>query len=124
MMVAARSLAISLEEASDAQAHGRGRGLRAGARRSPIATCARAAVLVGLPLDALRATGRASRGRPVRPAGSACPQKARPLPAAALAGATGAPLREAPGLYGGRRGIVLVAGEQPAPPSRPGRLSG
>jgi hypothetical protein len=114
----------SQEEARDAQAHKRGRGRRAGARRSPISTCASAAVLVGL-LDALRATATARRGTPARPAGSACPQKARPVPAAALAGATGAPLREAPGLmwWPARRRYSRGACNPRRPRGR-GRLSG
>jgi hypothetical protein len=80
------------------------RGARAGARRMLVAAGASAAVLVGVPLGALQATGTGG-GSPARQAGSACPQEARPLPADALAGATRAALREAPSLYGGPRGI-------------------
>jgi hypothetical protein len=73
----------------------------------PIVTAAAAtvAILVGLALGALDATGTGNGDNATRPVGTACPQGARPLPPDALAGAVRVALREAPSLYGGAGGI-------------------
>jgi hypothetical protein len=81
------------------------RAVASGARRTLITAGATTAVLVGAGFGAFQATGTGSGDTSARPAGSACPRKARPLPPDALAGATRAALREAPSLYGGPGGI-------------------
>jgi hypothetical protein len=84
----------------------RGRhAVSARARGTLITAGATATVLVGAALGAIQATGAGGGDTSARPAGSACPQTARPLPADALAGATRAALRQAPSLYGGPGGI-------------------
>jgi hypothetical protein len=84
---------------------------RRGGRRALITAAAGAVVLVGLELGAPLAPS-SSGDSTAAVVSSACPRKARPLPADALAGATRAALREAPSLYVGldtRDGRATVA---------------
>jgi hypothetical protein len=116
---------ISLEEGKRCSGPQEGAAARrAGARRSPIATCASAAVLVGLPLDALRATGTASRGTPGATNRQRLPRRHgrfRQLRSRARPGRRCA--RRPVSMWPARRRNSRRA-RKPAPPSRPGAIIG